>query len=617
MFGFVTDVKRYSHAILLLVCFCLGKPLLLAQAPPSADTFVSSATPKLNYGSGITLVVAPGTTTYVQFNLSGIPSNASITKATVRLYVDAVTKGGSFDVYQLNSGWNESTLTFNTPPPALGVSATGSHPVSISASSMNQFLLIDITPLAQGWLNGTIPNDGVALALTSGSSGSFSFDSKESLLTGNGPELEIAFNSGAGMQGPAGPVGPPGPAGPQGLQGPPGVGASGAQGATGPQGPPGTAAQGAALTTGPNLFSGNQTINGKLVLTGTNGGIMFGDGTILTSANPCANGGCYQISSASPVPPAGYTALGQVTAGNVWFSMAPIPTPRAGFGAATLNGKIYAIGGLDQNIDPVMGGFQLSDANEVFDPASNTWASAAPLPTPRFLLGVAALNGKIYAIGGEFKTIVEDVNLVDVFDPVNNSWSHATALPTIRAGAATVSVNGKIYVLGGHIAGVDTSEVDVYDPASDTWTTATPAPTAGACSAATLNGRIYAIAANGNQLNVFDPTANSWTTGAPVPNTFGAFGVAAASGKVYVIGGINSMGFSPSTNSVEAYDPNTNTWSSAASMANSRDGLSAADVNGLVYVLGGDVSDTQGFQGFVGSTEQYTPPVTIYTYIKN
>ena len=42
------------------------------------------------------------------------------------------------------------------------------------------------------------------------------FDAKESLLTGNGPELEIALN---GTQGPKGSQGPQGPAGPQGAQG--------------------------------------------------------------------------------------------------------------------------------------------------------------------------------------------------------------------------------------------------------------------------------------------------------------------------------------------------------------------------------------------------------------
>jgi hypothetical protein len=104
--------------------------------------------------------------------------------------VDAVAKSGSFDVYQLNNSWAENTLTYNTP-----------------TFSLNQFRLIDIPSLVHGWANGSIANNGVALALI-GSTGSFSFDSKESLLTGNGPELEIAL-AGTGQPDPPGPPGPP------------------------------------------------------------------------------------------------------------------------------------------------------------------------------------------------------------------------------------------------------------------------------------------------------------------------------------------------------------------------------------------------------------------------
>jgi hypothetical protein len=241
-----------------LLCFALLSLHLLAQAPPSADTFVSSSTPKINYGPAIALVVGPGTTSYVRFNLAGIPAGASISKATLRLYVDAVAKAGKFDVYQLNSSWAENTLTYNTPPPPLGTSVTNGTGGSITTASWNQFLLIDITALAQGWVNGTIPNNGVALALTSGSSGSFSFDSKESLLTGNGPELEIALNSGTGPQGPQGPAGPVGPQGPQGLAG--AVGPTGPTGATGAQGA--TGLQGAQGPLGPMGLTGAQGLQG-------------------------------------------------------------------------------------------------------------------------------------------------------------------------------------------------------------------------------------------------------------------------------------------------------------------------------------------------------------------
>jgi len=230
----LSERRRITGALLLCGLFAL--PLAAQSSPPSGDTFVSSAFAKTNFGSSISLVVQPGATTFIQFNLSGVPAGATVSNATLRLYVDAVSKSGTFDVYQLNTTWNENIVTFNTAP-SLGTSATGGHPLSITSASYNQFLMIDITLLVKGWLDGSVPNNGLALALTSGSNGSFSFDSKESLLTGNGPELEIALAGAVGPQGPQGSQGAQGPPGPQGLQGTQGpVGPKGDTGATGPQG---------------------------------------------------------------------------------------------------------------------------------------------------------------------------------------------------------------------------------------------------------------------------------------------------------------------------------------------------------------------------------------------
>jgi hypothetical protein len=231
------------------------------SAPPSADTFVSSATPKTNYGSSPILIVQPGATAYLQFNLSSLPDGASVSKATLRLYVDAVVKAGSFDVYQVNSGWSESALNYNSPAPLLGISATGNQAISVTSNKLNQFVLVDVTALVQGWVNGSVPNNGLALALTT-VAGNFSFDSKESLLTGNGPELEIVLNGG-GAQGPQGPAGP---AGPQGSSGP-----AGANGATGPIGPQG--ATGAAGPMGPAGPAGPQGLMGLAGPQGPQGGI--------------------------------------------------------------------------------------------------------------------------------------------------------------------------------------------------------------------------------------------------------------------------------------------------------------------------------------------------------
>ena len=167
----------------------------LGQAPPSADAYVTTAMPSANFGSSPILPVQAGTSSYVQLNLDAFPANAKIAKATLRLYVDAVTAPGTFDVYAVNGNWSEHALSANNAP-SLGTSATGGQSVAISKASVNQFVLVDITALVQGWLDGTIANNGVALALTS-SSGSFAFDSKES--SGHHPELEVVLDDSAAL----------------------------------------------------------------------------------------------------------------------------------------------------------------------------------------------------------------------------------------------------------------------------------------------------------------------------------------------------------------------------------------------------------------------------------
>jgi hypothetical protein len=208
------------------------------SAPPLADAYTLKQQPNLNFGGQPILVVQPGVKSYLQFNLATLPPGATVSKATLRLYVDAVMSNGSFDVYQLTGSWGERTVTYNNAP-GLGGSATGGHPIAVTSSARNQFVLIDVTPLVQAWVNDSEPNDGMALSLQ-GNNGAFAFDSKESTATSHQPELEIALTGSGGSQGPQGPAGPAGPTGPQGPVGAPGAtGPQGLSGPIGPQGPTG------------------------------------------------------------------------------------------------------------------------------------------------------------------------------------------------------------------------------------------------------------------------------------------------------------------------------------------------------------------------------------------
>ncbi len=230
-----------------------------AQVSPTDDTFATQITPYQNYGNWPELAVQPGSTSYIRFDLSSVPPGSTVKKATLVLYIDTVISSGEFDVYQLNSSWQEGTLTRSNAP-SLGVSATGNQPVNITSASLGDFVSIDITALATEWVNGSVPNDGIALATVSGSTGSFAFDSKENILTGHQAQLLIDL-TGTGVAGPEGPQGPvgatgaAGPAGPVGATGPAGpAGAKGATGATGAVGATGTT--GSAGPAGPTRASG-------------------------------------------------------------------------------------------------------------------------------------------------------------------------------------------------------------------------------------------------------------------------------------------------------------------------------------------------------------------------
>ena len=207
-------------AIGLLSCW-LSVATVFAQSPPVADTYVAASQPDQNFGHAPSMAIGGQSNAYLRFNLGNIPPNSTVTKATLRLYVDGFLTPGQFDVYEIDQPWNEFLTTWNNAPP-LGASATGNNPVHIALPNNTTFILVDITDLVQQWVNGTVTNNGIAIALTT-SYGSFTLESKENTETSHEPELEVALAGAQGAQGPQGPPGPEGPAGPQGDQGPAGT----------------------------------------------------------------------------------------------------------------------------------------------------------------------------------------------------------------------------------------------------------------------------------------------------------------------------------------------------------------------------------------------------------
>lgn len=96
-----------------------------------------------------------------------------------------------------------------------------------------------------------------------------------------------------------------------------------------------------------------------------------------------------------------------------WISKASMVNPRDIFHTEVINNKIYVIGGRS-----VVNGQVANYLNslEEYDPATNTWSTKAPMSTVRNQYDVGVVNGKIYAIGG-IDTTGKDLNSVEEYTP--------------------------------------------------------------------------------------------------------------------------------------------------------------------------------------------------------
>jgi hypothetical protein len=600
----VPFISCVAHlAALCLVFSCLLGANLWAQSPPAADTFVSSSTPRLNYGTSPILVVQPGATAFIRFDLSALPAGPSISKASLRLYVDAYAQAGSFDVYPVNGSWSENTLTYNTPPPTFGPSATGGKPIAITSASVNKFILIDITSLVQSWFSGTT-NNGIALALTT-SSGSFSFDAKESLLTGNGPELEVALNgSGSqgppGPQGPAGPQGATGPAGPQGPAGPIGAnGATGAQGPTGPQGPVGPQGapglpglpgidgapgpQGAAGPTGPaglstrgswDTLTSNYVLNDVATDTGSTWRCKVAACTAGTE--PTINSSQWEqlaakgdIGTAGPAGPQGTAGPPGLTGAPGLDGATGPQGPQGPQGPAGPQGP--------QGPPGASGGI----------PSGLMVLSNSPIPPSGFMSSgwLGGVNGKL-------------------------AWTTKNPVPLVRYGFESASNQNKVYIFGGSTPDGVVGTSNAYDMQADTWTQLTDMPTPRYIgAAAVLDGKIYVVGGMTDLSGVmdtveaYDIATDKWTSLAPLPQRLYLTTAAAANGKLYVFGGLDST---QNLSTVYEYDSTANTWSMRQSMLQSRYAAAAVSYNGLIYLIGG-TTRTGGIREDVSETDVFDP----------
>ncbi len=243
-----------------------------------------------------------------------------------------------------------------------------------------------------------------------------------------------------------------------------------------------------------------------------------------------------------------------------WTTGLPaVPTPRNTAAAGSLDGKLYVVGGGD--------GSGSVDTVEIFDPTAapgQEWSIGPSMPTARNAPAAAVIDGKLYLIGGSGDGDGEYLGTLEVFDPSAPSgeeWTIATPMPTPRMQAGAAAIDGKLYVVGGGNASSARLDVlEIYDPAArlgDEWSTGPPMPTARSHPAVSAIRGMLCVAggitgSTAQSSTVFyDPAAGRWLSGPTMTHARYAAGAAVVGGKVCIIGGANG-GY---LNSMETLEP--------------------------------------------------------------
>jgi len=254
-------------------------------------------------------------------------------------------------------------------------------------------------------------------------------------------------------------------------------------------------------------------------------------------------------------------------AADKWTLKKPMARPAHHQAMAEYRGKIYVFGGFVAPATGGAGGWEPIDNVWEYDPAADSWKALAPLPFKRGSAVAVQVGGKIYVIGGATtaegskdvaignNTTVRNLTTNDVYDVATNTWTSAAPMALGRNHAFAGAVGGKIYVIGGRIAHAfvaasqNTDVVEEYDPAANTWgAQRAKMPTARSGGGwATYGGRIYVaggeVATNSlvgafRALEAFDPATNSWTIMPSMPMPRHGVAGAMIGNKLHLVSGM-------------------------------------------------------------------------------
>jgi len=287
-----------------------------------------------------------------------------------------------------------------------------------------------------------------------------------------------------------------------------------------------------------------------------------------------------------------------------WKDLPPLPTPRQEVGVAAEGRAVYVIGG-------ILGDRSATGIVERLCVDAGAWEALPSLPenTRVHHVGAAGASGLVFAIGG-LNASFRGVRSVFAFDPSRNVWERKADMPQGRGAMGIAVIDDKIYAAGGQDGSTSFADFNVYHALEDRWESLPSMPTArNHLAAASVEGIFYAVGGRDGELfgtlEGYESASRKWVELAPMPTARGGIAAAAVYDCIFVFGGEgNPQDPSGVFPQVEGYDTCRNRWMCDNFMPHPRHGIGAAVLDPMIYIPGG--SPVEGF-GVTDTADAYFP----------
>lgn len=271
-------------------------------------------------------------------------------------------------------------------------------------------------------------------------------------------------------------------------------------------------------------------------------------------------------------------------------------TQRAAHTATLLpEGKVLVVGGF------AGGGNTLASA-EVFDPATNMFASAGNMNVSRAGHTATLLpNGRVLIAGGYNGSYLASAEL---YDPAARTFTPAGRMVTARSGqVATLLIDGKVLLAGGVGTGwTFLTDAELYDPTTNTFTATGGMTTARESHTATLlrdggvlitgghQGRRSAITVY-SSAEIYNPASGTFSAANDLTiRRHKHDATLLADGRVLITGGSDERDGRGAYRNAEVFNPDNGTFTTVGNMNAARYKLQGTTVvlnSGKVLIAGG------------------------------